>query len=74
MVTTADRVRAHLRRDPLLTQGLARDVISIRRAAQWLIEANEWEVPVNTVVSALRRYEPDPEVNLADAAALIRDA
>lgn len=56
--TTADRVRQHLQEDLVVEQALRRGILSLRRAARWLIARKGWDTTEDAVVSALRRYTP----------------
>lgn len=61
MGTTVEAVHSHLESDPALVDVLLRDVLSLRRAARWLIQKHDWETTEEAVVSALRRYAEDSE-------------
>lgn len=64
MATTVQIVERHLEKDLILKEALARGILNVRRAARQLIEKRGWDATEEAVVSALRRYEPDPHVDL----------
>lgn len=73
MVTTVELVEKHLENDLVLSEALARGVLNIRRAARQLIDEREWDVTEEAVVSALRRYDPGPNVDLANVFLLLSE-
>lgn len=48
----------------MINEALARGFLSVRRAARALIEERGWDATEEAVVSAIRRYEPSPCVDL----------
>lgn len=59
----------------MLEEALSRGVLSLRRAARWMIDAKGWDATEEAVVSALRRYEPDLNgPNVVDAHAHLANA
>lgn len=63
MTTTVEAVERYIQSDLVLHEALARGFLNFRRAARWLIEAQEWETTEEAVVSALRRYDPEPTLD-----------
>lgn len=57
MSTVASKVRACVRQDPYLREGLARDVISHAKLARWMIETKGIDGNEHAMISALRRID-----------------
>lgn len=75
MPSTTKKVEQYLEGDLVFERALARGILSVRRAARWMIDHNGWEVTEEAVVSALRRYTPKhPEAMIEDGYALLRGA
>lgn len=74
MTTTVEAVERYLETDLVLHEALARGYLNIRRAARWLIETQGWDTTEEAVVSALRRYDPDPVSDLEAVLALLEQA
>lgn len=64
MTTTSQLVERHLENDIVLNEALARGFLSVRRAARRLIDERGWDATEEAVVSAIRRYDPSPSVDL----------
>lgn len=46
--------------DLVLHEALARGIVNHRALARWLRETNQWDAPVDSINSALRRHAPAP--------------
>lgn len=70
-MTTAEAVERYLQTDPVMHVALERGILSVRRAARWLIAKQGWDATEEAVVSALRRFEPDVAFDLEEALHLL---
>lgn len=66
MPTVADQVRTCIRRDPVLREGLARDILSHAKLARWLQATYGIPGTEHAVISALRRTDPMDDSSFSD--------
>lgn len=74
MTTTVEAVERYLETDLVLNEALARGFVSIRRAARWLIESQDWDATEEAVVSALRRYDAPETLDVEEALHLLQSS
>lgn len=74
MSTTVEAVEKYLQTDIALNESLARGVLNVRKTARWLVQAQGWDTTEEAVVSALRRYSPDPDVALDNVFHLLSES
>lgn len=72
MTTAVDAVEGYLDTDLALHESLARGFLNVRKTARWLIETQGWEATEEAVVSALRRYSPDPGLDLENVLYMLK--
>lgn len=68
MTSVAQEVKQALGEDGVIREALRRDVINQRALARWLIDEHGWDATEEAVLSAIRRYANDVEVEVYEEA------
>lgn len=74
MTTTVEAVEKYVQTDIALHESLARGILNVRQTARWLLETQGWDTTEEAIVSAIRRYKPDPDVALDDVFHLLSES
>ncbi len=74
MPSVAKRVHAILEEDMFLLEALSRGIVKYRGLARWLVNERGIEANEETIVSALRRFDPDDPWDLKPAKEVLAGA